>query len=647
MRNDNSRSSAFPWTITIPLLFALFILSFFEVATAVAQQISRDSAAAEQRRLGAELGRRYYFIDRRALSGVDECQIRIAGICIAEHVLEFGTQPVNLWNGIPMPSPEIPPLAGEERILLPQRLEDLALKAPDNGWAIGQLAYLHSYNVGLERTLAMLRDCRGGAGWCTAVQALVLHSYSRFAAADSLFTVALEAMPAADRCRWRDISTLLDEAARSRYQRLSCEAKEAFEDHVWWLSDPLYMMPGNDRRTEHFSRRVIDSLLTGGPSPFSTRDRPASWDATLREIIIRYGMAGHWFVPGKLMTPGDSRDRWVHFHTPNYHFVPERLPQLLSAPIAREDFQLTTPLDSAIERYHPGYDYVADLTHMQTIALPRGDSMLVVAALAPMRELYREAGPFTVALYLARDNTSRSWVRTQHNVSDRTILTATVPRQDMLLGLEAMSERLLVASRTRFTLRAPALFAGASPAGGAGGVSITQPLFYAPAASLPRRAADAIPLMLASQKIIMGSPLGIYWEASGVRPGTNASMTVRVIRGAERSSGFFGRIFGRSRGATARVISWTEPAGLAGGDNAHSVSLDISTLRAGKYLLELEVKTVDGATAKSEREMELIERDVVERDLVVALQQPVPKELYMPPQPPTIRGRPPGMAPPP
>ena len=39
---------------------------------------------------------------------------------------------------------------------------------------------------------------------------------------DSAFAAALNAMPPRERCRWNDISLLLEGDARKRYERLPC-----------------------------------------------------------------------------------------------------------------------------------------------------------------------------------------------------------------------------------------------------------------------------------------------------------------------------------------------------------------------------------------------------------------------------------------
>jgi hypothetical protein len=119
---------------------------------------------------------------------------------------------------------------------------------------------------------------------------------------------------------------------------------------------------------------------------------------------------------------------------------------------------------------------------------------------------------------------------------------------------------------------------------------------------------------------------------------------VRLIPDSPQERGLLGRIFRGSRQAAAQTISWNEVS-AAGSEPGHSISIDIKSLNAGKYVLELEIKTADGAVATSKRNLELIERDPPVSDLVTVLQQPVPKELYMPPSPPTVRQRKGGLPP--
>ena len=156
-----------------------------------AQPTQRDSINTEQRKILQELARRFYWPDRRDESGVNACQVRFGATCVAEHLTYYGTQPVSMESGNPQPFRVVRPDSSGVLMAIPDRLIALADSARDNGWAIGQLAYLYSYGDTMERALEFVRSCRGNVSWCRAVHAFVLHSYSRYREADSLFAIAL------------------------------------------------------------------------------------------------------------------------------------------------------------------------------------------------------------------------------------------------------------------------------------------------------------------------------------------------------------------------------------------------------------------------------------------------------------------------
>jgi hypothetical protein len=586
--------------------------------SAPAQPIPRDSIAIEQKRIRDELTRAWYWIDRRSTSGVDDCQIKVSDICIAEHQSFFGMQHMVWSNGEPRRFRVVLPRPGEPPITIPDRIQELADSMPDNGWAVGHLAYIHSYAGGIARALQQLNGCRASEWWCTALRAFVNHSYARYNAADSLFERALALMPAETSCRWRDISSLLDNTAAADYRRRSCTDRRDVEDRFWWLSDPLYVMPGNDRRSEHYARRVIDSLFRGGPSPFNTDEKPATWEDTMGEILIRYGMASHWIVPGKLQGFAEDRIRWVHLHTPSYSFAPRRFSADPRAAIDESHFDVDVQLDSVLERYHPDYDYVTGMIHSQSVALPRGDSMLVAAAVDLTREVYAEAAPFTAAMYVARDHRSPATMRVERGVRDRALFTAAVPREDVLLGIEAASEPLRVAGRTRYTLQAP----------GGAGLWLSQPLLYTGGAERPARSArEAVQRMLGSEVLTRGAQVGVYWEVGGAAQGASARFSIRAVPTNLRNVGFFRRVFGATRSllSDTLVISWSDPITSVVGISSHSVALDLQTLQDGEYRLEMEVQVEGGGRATSHRTITIVRADPRARDLVSALQQQVPE----------------------
>src|SRR5699024_10562433 len=120
--------------------------------------------------------------------------------------------------------------------------------------------------------------------WCGALTGYAYHAANDFMHADSAFNAALALMPQAQRCRWTDISLLLEDNARKRYEKLPCGERAAFESRFWALSRPLYLLPANDLRTEHFARLTMVELIRTSQYPHET-----PWGDDTKEILIRYG----------------------------------------------------------------------------------------------------------------------------------------------------------------------------------------------------------------------------------------------------------------------------------------------------------------------------------------------------------------------
>ena len=110
-----------------------------------------------------------------------------------------------------------------------------------------------------------------------------------FAAADSAFSIALDEMPAPMRCHWLNLAPLLDDDVRGTYRKMSCTERETVDARIWWVADPLYMTPGNERRTEHFSR-ILHTLL----QQEAVNTYGLSWGGDLAELILRFGWAEKW-----------------------------------------------------------------------------------------------------------------------------------------------------------------------------------------------------------------------------------------------------------------------------------------------------------------------------------------------------------------
>jgi len=160
-------------------------------------------------------------------------------------------------------APPEPARIREARARLLAALREAGAALPGDEWIVGQrVRYLLEDSQPASAAL-VAAQCRAALWWCEVLAGLVRHATGDFAAADSTFATALADMPADERCRWGDLSPLLEGELAERYRRLDCDARAAFEARWWWLAQPLYSHAGNDRRTEHFARVVMVRIQEG------------------------------------------------------------------------------------------------------------------------------------------------------------------------------------------------------------------------------------------------------------------------------------------------------------------------------------------------------------------------------------------------
>ncbi|HXL87297.1 MAG TPA: hypothetical protein VN927_08790, partial [Gemmatimonadaceae bacterium] len=193
-------------------------------------------------------------------------------------------------------------------------LEKAGNAVPGDDWIIGQrIRYLVEGHD--SSAISTARSCKATKWWCDALVGLALHVSGKFAAADSTFSVALEEMPALTRCHWLNLSPLLDDDLRDAYRKMSCAQREAADARIWWVADPLFMTPGNERRTEHFSRVLHTALQQDAANTYGSR-----WGGDLAELTLRFGWAEKWTQEPLGSMPGTQVSIAGHEPEPGFHF---------------------------------------------------------------------------------------------------------------------------------------------------------------------------------------------------------------------------------------------------------------------------------------------------------------------------------------
>ncbi|MFN2420314.1 MAG: hypothetical protein ABR527_02885, partial [Gemmatimonadota bacterium] len=271
------------------------------------------------------------------------------------------------------PKPEDPDIAvGREQLL--DRLAELARAFPGDEWIAGQRVRYLVESERPEAAIAVAAQCAAGSWWCRALEAYALHAASDYAGAERAFDRALGAMPADQRRRWNDLELLLDRDLRRVWRELSPGARTAFARWLWWLADPFWSVPGNERRTEHFARHVLDRMLGRTRTPYDV-----AWGKDLAELTIRYGWPAGWErVRSDMGTlGGDARPAIVGHDPPGGRsFLPPHGAFLAPFDARLDDW----PIDSPESRsaYAPAYaDSIVDLAH-QLAVFRRGERAVVV-----------------------------------------------------------------------------------------------------------------------------------------------------------------------------------------------------------------------------------------------------------------------------
>ena len=316
-------------------------------------------------------------------------------------------------------------------------LGDIARKIPGDLWILGQRVY-YLAGIGAWANAANLASRCGGRThwWCTALAAYVNHASGLWIAADEAFAQALEQMPPDTAALWRAPEHLMEDSAWKIYEE---EAdKERFEERLWKLSDPLYLVEGNDRKTEQYARQVLVRIRAG-----AINGTGLDWEDDLEEITLRWGAPEAWSRERDMAT-GDTLvdSRRMVSHRRGQEFLPpvealedpslmlsgewtlgdrarlelrgggslvdplstagSLLEALAQAGNPGGTFDLNTPSDligilrDGVTRSGPRTGYTApyatelDVLETQVARFRRGDSLLVAGAFAPKPEEKRD-----------------------------------------------------------------------------------------------------------------------------------------------------------------------------------------------------------------------------------------------------------------
>lgn len=471
------------------------------------------------------------------------------------------------------------------RLALIAALDTAAGWQPTDTWIAAQrVRYLVEIKE-YQRALAVVDDCQlFQEWWCFAFAGYIEHQRGGWEVAQPLFDRALEIMPREDRCAWNDLSPLLPDEMAERYSQLSCDDRTSQNRRIWWLADPLFMVPGNDRRTEHYARQVTNKILEQSESGYGVY-----WSPDMGRMIARYG----WPVDWERVEVGRSErfqeEAIISRHPFNAKtFVPDA--RTINDPFSAEWIEWDLDNPEARSRYAAPYAlHFDDLREHQVAVFLRGDEALVVGAF----EWRDSTGSMRSGYESALAATPSAALPTTLSVSDtsslRQAMTLTTPAVPTIIGLEALDRTNKRAGRIRFGIYPPELTAD--------GISVSAPLLFREIDPLPVNLDTILPLMLPSNHLDPGISVGVYWEVYGeFAEDDSLSISVGVYKD--------GRNVRRGSGSQAGAsINWVAPTGEPAAARPGSVGLRIGDLESGEYTLRIEIADGRGRRARGERKI--------------------------------------------
>ena len=469
-------------------------------------------------------------------------------------------------------------------------LRDASLAAPEDEWIIGQwVRYLVEAGRLTEAGTAAA-GCRADRWWCAALSGFVRHAAGDFLASEESFESALEAMPAEVRRAWEDLSYLLDGDGLDAYEDLEPRRRDDIAAKIWWLADPLIMVPGNERRTEHFSRRVLARLQPGAESPYGV-----AWGDDLEELLVRYGWPSSWSRRRQPIYSPAGRRPPVTGHDPvrSFRFFPpdELVKDFTSLEALAWDLRPHHPREEYLPSYSHAFDGEAEGFDHQLSVFRRGSGALVVGAYAWMSDSLPPGTPLRVGLVYATER-GETAATAQERAPHRGVLIARAPLTDALLGIEALADSAGRAARARIGRRLAAV----------AGPSLSDILLLDPPTGVaPATLEDALPHARPSTSVRPGDRIGLLWEVYGVPGGARMQVEVSLTKPGKgllrRTAEWLGLVKNKDPSVS---LAWRETS-AADENAARYVELQVPDVSTGRYVLSTSIRLADGERATAAR----------------------------------------------
>ncbi len=481
---------------------------------------------------------------------------------------------------------------GQGRVELIRSLFD-AMEQVSDRWVLGQLVHylVESRNMGEADRVATACGIQE-TWWCSALHGYVLHVWTRYVEAEASFREALATMPAAEREAWTTPLYIFTPGAEESFNRASPVDREQQWELFWRLSDPLFLLEGNDRLTDHFARWVLAKNREDAADPLSLE-----WDADMEETLIRYGRNTGYsrtHNPARGLGGGslDTRRMVGHHHPKSrgYLFPADFLESPSDIP---PESWITAPREARTWYAPP---YAPDMRGLETQVgrFRRGDRMLVVGAYRPTvpdpeadgRVISAwgpdggTEGPALAALFLIpEDGGDPLYVR---GSDPEGVLTLVARPSRYVSGLEVV----YMESRQAWRARQGVVQLPLTP----GLVDVSDLMILKEGAPLPESLDEAIPYVRPGVRLRPGERFAVVWEVYGLRILEPVRVTIGFSRGRPGFLTRVGEFLGVIEPEQAVDITFDDTGPDRVQSVFRSVELQLPDLEPGEYTLHLRLE---------------------------------------------------------
>lgn len=448
------------------------------------------------------------------------------------------------------------------------------------------------------------------SAWAHLLVGLALQAAGWTLAAERELDRGLRAMAPASRDSVLDVAPLLAGDEWRRYRDLDAAGRREYEEDLWRLADPLFLLAGNERRAEHIARYAWSRLLAQAPRGPS---EPA-WGSDLTELTLRYGVpVSHEREAG---TVGGTHGLIERYDTAQRSLIPEALrtrgypaapppgrPSPLFRREARSGFAPASlrrllDLEPQMSRFAASGDSI----------VVRIDARVVLDSAASASRGTRDS--LLVGLFLLSERVGGPEAKVVGRIpieGDTTSFTleAVVPRGAYVLSAEAVEGKSRLAWRARYRVDAE-LARGADVA--LSDAVITESYGDRP---LPDDRSSETLRAHGTLTLPRGGSVGVYLECGGLRPDEAGLGRYRVRVEVDRESAppvpvrvarWIGGLVGIGGGGRdGAALAW-DGATPRPGRMPVAFDLDLSSLEPGLYRLTVTLTDhAAGASATTTR----------------------------------------------